>query len=42
VILVALKDAHAPTADYIKKLRQVLPASFPEDVFYFQAADMVT
>jgi multidrug efflux pump subunit AcrB len=42
VIQVALKDGHKPTADYIKKLRQVLPAAFPEDVFYFQAADIVT
>ncbi|TJX00666.1 efflux RND transporter permease subunit, partial [Neisseria gonorrhoeae] len=41
-ILVSLKDGHRPTADYIKKLRQVLPAAFPEDVFYFQAADIVT
>ena len=42
VILVALKEDHAPTASYIAKLRQVLPAAFPEDIFYFQAADMVT
>ena len=28
--------------DYIRKLREVLPAAFPEDIFYFQAADMVT
>jgi multidrug efflux pump subunit AcrB len=42
IILVALKEGHAPTADYVRKLRQVLPAAFPEDVFYFQAADMVT
>jgi multidrug efflux pump subunit AcrB len=42
VIQVALKEGHRPTADYIKKLRQVLPASFPESVFYFQAADIVT
>jgi multidrug efflux pump subunit AcrB len=42
VILVALKEGHAPTADYVRKLRQVLPAAFPEDIFYFQAADMVT
>ena len=42
VILVALKEGHPPTATYIAKLRQVLPAAFPEDVFYFQAADMVT
>jgi multidrug efflux pump subunit AcrB len=42
VILVALKEGHAPTATYIGKLRQILPAAFPESVFYFQAADMVT
>src|SRR6266852_3406222 len=42
VILVSLKDGHAPTADYVRKLRQTLPAAFPEDTFYFQAADMVT
>src|SRR5271165_5224931 len=42
VILVSLKDGHPPTADYVRKLRQVLPAAFPEDIFYFQAADMVT
>ncbi len=42
VILVALKEGHAPTADYVKKLREALPAAFPEDQFYFQAADIVT
>ena len=42
VILVALKEDHAPTANYVRKLREVLPAAFPEDIFYFQAADMVT
>jgi multidrug efflux pump subunit AcrB len=42
VILVALKQGHKPTADYVRKLREVLPAAFPEDVFYFQAADIVT
>ena len=42
VILVSLKDGHAPTADYVRKLREVLPAAFPEDTFYFQAADIVT
>jgi multidrug efflux pump subunit AcrB len=42
VILVALKEGHAPTADYVSRLRQLLPAAFPESVFYFQAADMVT
>src|SRR6476661_3992191 len=42
IIQVALKEGHKPTADYIKKLRQVLPAAFPEATFYFQAANMVT
>ena len=42
VILMALKDGHAPTADYVHKLREVLPAAFPNVIFYFQAADMVT
>jgi len=42
VIMVSLRDGHAPTADYIRKLRQVLPAAFPEDMFYFQPADMAT
>jgi multidrug efflux pump subunit AcrB len=42
VIQVQLKEGHKPTADYVRKLRQVLPATFPEDTFYFQAADIVT
>jgi multidrug efflux pump subunit AcrB len=42
IIQVQLKDGHRPTADYIRRLRQVLPKAFPEDTFYFQAADIVT
>jgi multidrug efflux pump subunit AcrB len=42
VILVALKEGHAPTGDYVKKLREALPAAFPEDIFYFQPADIAT
>jgi multidrug efflux pump subunit AcrB len=42
VILVSLKEGHAPTEDYVRKLREVLPSAFPEVTFYFQAADMVT
>jgi multidrug efflux pump subunit AcrB len=41
-ILVSLKEGHAPTAEYVRKLREALAAAFPEDVFYFQAADIVT
>jgi multidrug efflux pump subunit AcrB len=42
VIQVALKEGHAPTRDYVRKLRAALPAAFPDVVFYFQAADIVT
>jgi multidrug efflux pump subunit AcrB len=42
VILVALKENHAPTVNYIRKMRQELRAAFPETIFYFQPADMVT
>ena len=42
VIMVSLKDGHPPTADYVRKLREVLPAAFPDDLFYFQPADMAT
>ena len=42
VVLVALKENHAPTATYIKKMRRELHAAFPEVIFYFQPADMVT
>jgi multidrug efflux pump subunit AcrB len=42
VIMVSLNDGHAPTADYVRKLREALPAAFPADMFYFQPADMAT
>jgi len=42
VILVSLKEGHAPTAEYERRLREVLPSAFPSVTFYFQAADMVT
>jgi multidrug efflux pump subunit AcrB len=41
-ILVALKEGHAPTLGYIKKLRMRLQKAFPDVLFYFQPADMVT
>jgi multidrug efflux pump subunit AcrB len=41
-ILVALKEGHAPTGEYVRKLREALPAAFPESLFYFQPADIVT
>ncbi len=41
-ILLQLKDGHAPTADYVKKLRRELPIAFPDVQFYFQPADLAT
>jgi multidrug efflux pump subunit AcrB len=41
-ILISLKEGHAPTADYVRRLREALPAAFPSVTFYFQAADMIT
>ena len=42
VIIVALKEGHAPTSNYVDKLRLALRKDFPQATFYFQAADMVT
>ncbi len=41
-ILVSLKSDHRPTADYVRILRQKLPAEFPGATFYFLPADIVT
>ena len=41
-ILVSLKADHRPTADYVRALRQTLPAEFPGVTFYFLPADIVT
>jgi multidrug efflux pump subunit AcrB len=41
-IQIQLKEGHAPTATYIRALRDELPAAFPEVQFYFQPADLVT
>jgi len=41
-IMVALKENHHPTARYIAKLRTVLAQRFPDCIFYFQPADIVT
>src|SRR5579863_10294883 len=41
-ILVALKEGHAPTSTYIKQIRTKRHEDFPEVMFYFQPADMVT
>ena len=41
-MIVSLNEGHAPTAGYMKTLRQVLPQRFPDTTFYFQPADMIT
>ncbi len=41
-IMLQLNEGHAPTADYVKKLRRELPVAFPDVAFYFQPADMAT
>ncbi|CAM2143898.1 Efflux RND transporter permease subunit [Pararobbsia alpina] len=41
-IQVALNKDHAPTQNYIDKLRTLLPQRFPGVEFFFQPADIVT
>jgi multidrug efflux pump subunit AcrB len=41
-ILTSLKPNHAPTADYIKTMREQLPRRFPGTSFAFLPADMVS
>jgi multidrug efflux pump subunit AcrB len=42
VIQIELAEGHAPTAAIIKKLRAELARAFPDVLFYFQPADLVT
>ena len=41
-IQIALRKDHAPTADYVRQLREVLPNAFPDIVFSFPPADIVS
>jgi multidrug efflux pump subunit AcrB len=41
-ILISLKPNHAPTADYVKTMREQLPRRFPGTSFAFLPADMVS
>ena len=41
-IQVTLKEGHSPTADYVKRLREALPESFPGSQFAFMPADIST
>jgi multidrug efflux pump subunit AcrB len=41
-ILVSLKPGHrTKTADYVRRMREILPVKFPEASFYFQPGDMM-
>ena len=41
-VLISLKEGHAPTADYVKELRTVLPQKFTGATFAFLPADIVS
>src|SRR5439155_10928168 len=41
-VLVALKQPHRPTAEYLKMLREQLPHRFPDLEFFTQPADIVS
>ena len=41
-IFIALKHDHAPTEQYVRKLREQLAATFPEQTFFFLAPDIST
>jgi multidrug efflux pump subunit AcrB len=41
-ILISLKPTHAPTADYVKTMREQLPRLFPGTSFSFLPADMIS
>jgi multidrug efflux pump subunit AcrB len=42
VIQIQLTEDHQPTGEIIQKLRAELPLAFPDVLFYFQPADLVT
>jgi len=41
-ILIALKEHHAPTAEYVRRLRKKLVATYPDSTFFFLAPDIST
>lgn len=41
-ILIQLSKDHAPTADYVRKLREALPKAFPGTTFSFLPADITS
>jgi len=41
-IFISLNEKHHPTADYVRKLRETLPAAFPGSTFSFLPADIIS
>ena len=41
-IIISLKEGHAPTAGYVKTLRETLPHEFPGTTFAFLPADIIS
>jgi multidrug efflux pump subunit AcrB len=41
-VQIALRKEHRPTAEYVAELREVLPREFPDTVFSFPPADIVS
>ncbi|MDD5175873.1 MAG: efflux RND transporter permease subunit [Sterolibacterium sp.] len=41
-VQIALSQDHRPTADYVRELREQLPREFPDTVFSFPPADIVS
>ena len=41
-VQIALREDHRPTADYVRELRERLPREFPDTVFSFPPADIVS
>ena len=41
-IMISLNEDHAPTAEYVRRLRETLPRAFPGTTFAFLPADIVS
>jgi CzcA family heavy metal efflux pump len=41
-IFISLNDDHHPSADYVRRLREILPRKFPGNTFSFPPADIVS
>ncbi|WP_417067786.1 efflux RND transporter permease subunit [Niveibacterium terrae] len=41
-IQIALKQGHRPSAEYVRRMREILPREFPDTTFSFPPADIVS